>query len=68
MEKIDQNSSPAFSYKEKELKQATLQLFKSPSLERELFRVSSLKNQTSENQITNRLNTTFFIAGVIAEI
>ncbi len=68
MGKINQNSSPAFSYKEKELKQATLQLFKSPSLERELFRVSSLKNQTSENQITNRLNTTFFIAGVIAEI
>jgi len=42
MEKINQNSSPAFSYKEKGLKQATLQLFKSPSLERERFRVSFL--------------------------
>jgi len=42
MEKINQNSSPAFSYKEKELKQAALQLFKSPSLEREGFRVSFL--------------------------
>jgi len=41
-EKINQNSSPAFSYKEKGLKQATLQLFKSLSLEREGFRVSFL--------------------------
>jgi len=30
MEKINQNSSPAFSYKEKELKHTVLQLVKSP--------------------------------------
>jgi len=40
MEKINQNLSPAFSYKEKELKQAVSQLLKSPLLEREGFRVS----------------------------
>jgi len=42
MGKINQNSSHDFSYKKKELKQAALQLCKSPSLEKELFKVSFL--------------------------